>query len=754
MEGGRSQQTEENTNDTTAEASVIMLPRNPMEQHMIIEGQQQLDGTMMLRSPNESLTQGLDNLRMKSSVSASGGSQQQQQRPADLTMIIEEESIKKNVSAFLEEEEEEEKRIVSMGKKGSKKVKKATGEISMNPNPHEPPKNYDSSYVSKAFGNLNRRLTEKINQSKERKKRDDEQEIWKLLSPSQLLCSSDIRFYSINVADVELIRHLWGCIKTLDSVNNRFISAMSSLLFWIHKSPETKEALESFKTLITLEEDGDLEGYIKYLLAGKNGVSFGISKIPHKFINVKNNVQNPKKYALLRLAATKFKCSKIILFLLKNLLNIRSYDNKIMWTIMNDVEGVRRVKNYSSMSKKNPFLPGGGEINHERASAFLSAHQVYRAADQSIQNEVTSKYCRFGLEELNLIGGEGHFYIAFSPFLEFLGDSIAEPKKKDFCTRSIFEKSHNGASIRLGTGIWTFRNPISGITIKENVSPMQKESKGNFKQTFMGKERRLLFKEVKVALYNNDASFVENEYLPIKGQVLYYLNDTTMSNRISLLRHEDNIILKNDSHLFSKLNYDLLTEKEEEAATMLLEKSIQENSAAPAYIEPLIAIDNLHQLTTWSMYFKWEAYEGSQHLLALLGLAKYAHTIAANQYKRERQELKFQAQNGNLEAKRIFQQLEREEQRLEATITEVDVEGEDVEGEDVEGHDQQKHQEEEQEEQKEGGPPPPTRETNKLAPPPEFGLFQQREEIILRKEDPNVKGQEEEEEDDDDNLFK
>jgi len=231
--------------------------------------------------------------------------------------------------------------------------------------------------------------------------------------------------------DVELIRQLWGCVKPLESVNNRFISVMSSLLFWIHKSPDCKEALESFKTLVKLEEDGDFDGYIKYLLAGQDSVSFGISKIPHKFINVKNNAQNPKKYALLRLATTKFKCSKIILFLLKNLLNIRSYDNKITWTIMSNEqeEGVRQVKNYSPMSKKNPFLPGG-EINHERASAFLAAHQVYRASDHSIQNKV--KYCPFGLEDLNLIGGEGHFYEAFSPLLEFLGDSIPEPKKKDF----------------------------------------------------------------------------------------------------------------------------------------------------------------------------------------------------------------------------------------------------------------------------------------------------------------------------------
>jgi len=49
---------------------------------------------------------------------------------------------------------------------------------------------------------------------------------------------------------------------------------------------------------------------------------------------------------------------------------------------------------------------------------------------------------------------------------------------------------------------------------------------------------------------------------------------------------------------------------------MFVEKSVQENT--PAYIEPLIAIDNLYQLTTWSMYFKWETYKGSQHLLALL----------------------------------------------------------------------------------------------------------------------------------------
>jgi len=68
--------------------------------------------------------------------------------------------------------------------------------------------------------------------------------------------------------------------------------------------------------------------------------------------------------------------------------------------------------------------------------------------------------------------------------------------------------------------------------------------------------------------------------------------------------------------LFFKMNYDLLTEKEEEAAMMFVEKSVQENT--PAYIEPLIAIDNLYQLTTWSMYFKWETYKGSQHLLALL----------------------------------------------------------------------------------------------------------------------------------------
>ena len=209
------------------------------------------------------------------------------------------------------------------------------------------------------------------------------------------------------------------------------------------------------------------------------------------------------------------------------------------------------------------------------------------------------------------------------------------------------------------------------MTIKENLSLMQKEAKGtstSFKQIFMTKEKRLLFKEVKVVLYNNDASFVENQYFPIKCQVLYYLNDTSMRNRISLLRYEANIILKNGSHLFSKMKYDLLTEKEEEAAMMFVEKSIQENSAAAqAYIEPLIAIDNLYQFITWSMYFKWETYEGSHQLLALLGLAKYAYAIATNQYKRERQELKFQAQNGNAEAKRVFQQLEREEQRLEST---------------------------------------------------------------------------------------
>jgi len=45
-------------------------------------------------------------------------------------------------------------------------------------------------------------------------------------------------------------------------------------------------------------------------------------------------------------------------------------------------------------------------------------------------------------------------------------------------------------------------------------------------------------------------------------------------------------------------------------------------------------------------------------------------------YKRERQELKFQAENSNEEAIKILQQLEKEEQRLESIITEAEAEAE------------------------------------------------------------------------------
>jgi len=54
------------------------------------------------------------------------------------------------------------------------------------------------------------------------------------------------------------------------------------------------------------------------------------------------------------------------------------------------------------------------------------------------------------------------------------------------------------------------RKLLSLMMTKENLSPMEIEggmTSSSFRQTFKREEKRLLFKEVKVALYNNDAYF-------------------------------------------------------------------------------------------------------------------------------------------------------------------------------------------------------------------------------------------------------